>query len=320
VKSRRFLRWTAAVLAFVLVVFVFGWVPYWASGRVTVRRFQFPDRENAGLSPSSFSLPYEDVEFKAVDGVPLKGWWVPAAEPRGSVVLVHGLNRSRIEMVKKVPFLHGRGWNALLFDVRHHGESGGDVSTLGYLERQDVHAAIADARTRSAVPVVVWGVSLGAVAAMLAAAEDPSVVGVVSDSSYRSLRDTVTHHLALFRGFRWWLRIVPQWPVAEEVVFWIGRRGGFDPDAADVRAAAARLAGRPALFVCNSGDRRMPSEIAFELKAAVGEQAKVLVVPGDSHGGAYRDAKVPYETAVAGLLDEAEALSGDAARQVASER
>ena len=35
---------------------------------------------------------------------------------------------------------------------------------------------------------------------------------------------------------------------------------GFDPDAVDIRAAAARLAGRPCLFVCNSGDRRMPSD------------------------------------------------------------
>ena len=67
----------------------------------------------------------------------------------------------------------------------------------------------------------------------------------------------------------------------------------------DVRAAAARLAGRPALFVCNSGDRRMPPEIAFELKAAAGEHARVLVVPGNSHGGAWRDGTAAYERAVA---------------------
>ena len=95
------------------------------------------------------------------------------------------------------------------------------------------------------------------------------------------------------------MRVVPSWPVGDEVVYWIGRRGGFDPDAVDVRAAAARLAGRPALFVCNSGDRRMPSEIAFDLKAAAGDHASVLVVPGNSHGGAYRDGTAAYERAVA---------------------
>jgi len=252
-------------------------------------------------------LFFEDVSFSAPDGVTLKGWWVPAPEARGTVVLVHGLNRSRIEMVKKVPFLHKQGWNALLFDLRHHGESGGSASSFGFFEKQDVHAATAFARSRAQGPVVLWGVSLGGASATLAAAEDPGVAALVCDSSYRSLRDTVSHHLRLFRGFRWWLRIVPNWPVANEVVYWIGRRASFDPDAVDVRSAAAHLAPRPCLFVCNSGDRRMPSEIAFELKAAAGPQAHVLVVPGTSHGGAYRDGTAAYESAVTELLGAAAA-------------
>jgi pimeloyl-ACP methyl ester carboxylesterase len=208
-------------------------------------------------------------------------------------------------MIKKVPFLHGTGWNALLFDLRHHGTSGGEASTFGDRERLDVRAAKGYAGTRSLGPVVFWGVSLGAAAATLAAAEDPGVAGLVCDSTYRSLRDTVQHHLTLFRRFRWWLRLVPSWPVASEVVWWMGRRGGFDPDSVDLVAAASRLSGRPALFVCNSGDRRMPPEIAFELKAAAGENARVLVVPGKSHGGAWRDGTAAYERAVVELLEEA---------------
>jgi pimeloyl-ACP methyl ester carboxylesterase len=304
---RRWLKRAAVVLVLGLAVFVFGIAPFWLAGLATTRRFQFPDRENAGLTPASFQLTFQDVAFQSSDGVDLKGWWVPAGDPRGTVVLVHGLNRSRIEMVKKVPFLHAAGWNALLFDLRHHGDSGGKASTFGDRERLDVQAARAYAGTRSGGPVVLWGVSLGGAAAALAAAEDPTVAGLVCDSSYRSLRDTVRHHLTLFRRFRWWLRIVPSWPVASEVVWWMGRRGNFDPDAVDVVAAAARLSGRPVLFVCNSGDRRMPKEIAFELKAAAGESARVLVVPGDSHGGAWRDGTAAYEKAVGDLLAEAAA-------------
>jgi pimeloyl-ACP methyl ester carboxylesterase len=86
----------------------------------------------------------------------------------------------------------------------------------------------------------------------------------------------------------------------------MGRRAHFDPDAVDIRAAAAHLAGRPCLFVANSGDRRMPPEIAFELKAAAGPQAKVLIVPGQSHGEAYRDGTAAYETAVTEVLSASE--------------
>src|SRR4029450_959953 len=240
----KWLKRVGLVLVAALAIFIFGWAPYWLAGLATIRRVTYNDKENAGLTPKSFELPYEDVSFNAPDGVTLKGWWVPAPEARGTVVLVHGLNRSRIEMVKKVPFLHKQGWNALLFDLRHHGESGGSASSFGFFEKQDVHAATAFARTRAQGPVVLWGVSLGGASATLAAAEDPGVAALVCDSSYRSLRDTVSHHLTLFRGFRWWLRIVPNWPVANEVVYWIGRRAGFDPHHVDIRSAGAPSAPR----------------------------------------------------------------------------
>ena len=304
-KRLVWLKRVVAAAAVLVALFVFGWVPYWLAGIATSRRFQFPDKENAGLTPATFDLSFEDVGFRSGDGVELKGWWVPAAAPKGTVVMVHGLNRSRIEMVRRVPFVHQEGWNALLFDLRHHGASGGDTMTFGVKEKGDVEAAVRLAAERSPGPVVLWGVSLGGASVVFAAADDPKVAGVICDSSYRSLADTARHHLQLFRTFRWWLRLVPQWPVADLTIFWIGRRGGFDPATVDVRAAAGRLAGRPALFVANSGDRRMPKEIAFDLQAAVGRSAEVLIVPGESHGGAWRDGTAAYQAAAATLLESA---------------
>jgi pimeloyl-ACP methyl ester carboxylesterase len=317
---KRALKWAAALLLVALAVFVFGWVPYWMGGLATTRRFQFKDKENAGLTPGSFQLAYEDVSFRGRDGVTLRGWWVPVPDARGSVVLLHGLNRSRLEMVRKAPFVHAQGWNVLLFDLRHHGDSGGDRSTFGWLEKDDALAASDFARGRDGGPVVLWGVSLGAATATLAAAQDRGIAGVVVDSSYLTLRDTVEHHVRLFRGFRWWTRPIPSWPLGPEVVYWIGRRGGFDPDAIDVHSAAARLDPRPSLFVCNSGDRRMPPEVARALRAAAGPRASLLEVDGNSHGGAYRDGTRQYQAAVAALLEGvgrrvAHASAGDEGRE-----
>jgi pimeloyl-ACP methyl ester carboxylesterase len=157
---------------------------------------------------------------------------------------------------------------------------------------------------------VLWGISFGAATAVLAAAEDPQVAAVVCDSSFRSLRDTTRHHMKLFRRFGWWGHLVPTWPVAEEALFWFERRTGADPDRLDVEKAAAKLPPRPALFVANSGDRRMPQEIAFDLQKAAGERASVLVIPGTSHGGAWREGTAPYGEAVKRLLEEAAAGPG----------
>jgi pimeloyl-ACP methyl ester carboxylesterase len=304
-RKRVWLRRAAVTAVVLFAVFAFGWAPYYLAGIATTHRFQFPDRENAGLTPKDFKLAYDDVSFASSDGTKLGGWWVPAPSPKGTVVMVHGLNRSRIEMVKRVPFVHDAGWNALLFDLRHHGESGGAATTFGAKEKKDVEAAASLARERSPGPVVLWGVSLGGASVVLAAAEDPTIAGVICDSSYRSLSDTVHHHLQLFRHFRWWLQLVPSWPTAEITTFWMGRRGVFDPGVVDIQAAAARLAGRPALFVANSDDVRMPKEIAFDLQHAVGPGAEVLIVPGKSHGGAWRDGTAAYSAAATVLLDAA---------------
>ncbi len=314
-RKRVWLRRAAGAALVLFALFAFGWAPYYLAGIATTRRFQFPDRENGGLTPADFKLGYENVSFASSDGTRLQGWWVPTAAPKGTVVMVHGLNRSRIEMVRRVPFVHAAGWNALLLDLRHHGASGGEATTFGAKEKQDVEAATRLARERSPGPVVLWGVSLGGASVVLAAADDPAIAGVICDSSYRSLADTVRHHLQLFRRWRWWLQVVPRWPVADLTIFWIGRRGGFDPGVVDVQAAAARLAGRPALFVANSEDVRMPKEIAFDLQAAAGPGAEVLVVPGKSHGGAWRDGTAAYEAAATALLDAAS--RGTAARVAA---
>jgi hypothetical protein len=300
---RRLAR-VALGLAGLFLFLVLVVAPWWLVSRLVRGRFVYPDRENAGLTPASFQLAFDDVSFTASDGVSLQGWWVPAAPARGSVVLVHGLNRSRIEMIRKVPFLHARGWNALLYDSRHHGRSGGDRSSFGWFERHDVRAAVAEAGRRSPGPVVVWGISMGAAGTILAAAEDPAIAGVVADSSYRNLEDTVRHHLGAVGRMRPWLRVVPTGLLAAESLFWIRRIAGFDTGDADIVKAAGRLGGRPALFVANAGDWRMPSEIAFELKAAAGDRARVLVAPGKKHAGAFKEATAAYESAVAEVLDD----------------
>ena len=308
-------RITVGVVGLVLFL-TFGYAPYWLAGIATTRRFQFPDKENADLTPASFQLASEDVVFRSTDGTELKAWWVPAQPAKGSVVMVHGLNRSRIEMLRRAPFVHAAGWNALLIDLRHHGASGGGATTFGAKEKEDVKAAARYVRERSPGPVVEWGVSLGGASVVMAAAEDPDVAGVICDSTYRSLDDTVRHHLAYVRHFRWWLRLVPSWPGADLALFWMGRRGGFDPRSVDVEAAASHLRGRPTLFVANSEDWRMPKEIAFALKAAVGDTAEVLVVPGKSHGGAWRDGTAAYSEAAAVVLKAAE---GGTATRVATQ-
>ena len=293
------------LLVFALAFFVFGFVPYFLVHRIVIRGFTLPDRENTEYVRNSFKIEREDITLTSSDGVKVSGWWIPAANPRGTVVLVHGLNRTRIEMAKKVDPLHSWGFNCILIDLRHHGNSGSHPTTFGLTERLDVRAAVDFALSRSPAPVVLWGVSLGGASVTLEAADDPRVAGLITDSSYDTLPNTTRHHIRLFRHFTWYFTLIPQWPTSSIVLFWMKRLGGFDPAQVDVVAAAARMNGRPSLFVANRGDQRIPFEIAAEMNRLAGPRSHLILTESKSHGGAWRDARGPYEAAVKQLLDEA---------------
>ncbi len=304
-------RWLKRILLLLFLgvtFFLFGFVPYTLGGIATRQRFTRQDIENTEYVAKSFTIAREDITLTTSDGVPISGWWIPAQNPRGTVVLVHGLNRTRIEMVKRVEPLHAWGFNCILIDLRHHGASGGERSTFGLTEKLDVRAATDFALSKSLGPVVLWGVSLGGATVTLAAADDFRVAGLITDSSYDTLPNTVRHHLRLFRGFRFYgipaLKLVPQWPTADLVLFWIKQRGGFDPEDVDVLAAASKIQGRPSLFVANRGDARIPFVIAEKMRTLAGPKSQMLLTDSKSHGGAWRDAREPYEAAVKRLLDE----------------
>ena len=286
------------VLGFLVAGFFLGVVPWFFTEIVTHRRFHYPD-SNDGKSPASYGLNARWVEFKSTDGIALKGWYIPAPGPaRGTIIYCHGLNRTRIEMLPRAQFGVRLGYNALLFDLRHHGQGEGNLTTLGYQERFDILGAVhfALAEQKAERPVIVWGVSMGAAAALLAAAESPEISAVISDSSFLSLSDTVKHHLKLFLH-------LPAFPIAYEVMYWTAWRGGYRPADFDLEKAVERIGDRPILFVGVMGDRRMPPAVAEELFARDASPGKKLaILPGNRHGEGFNQAREQYEKAVTEFL------------------
>jgi pimeloyl-ACP methyl ester carboxylesterase len=286
---------TLAVLA---AGFFLLFVPWFVVNIGTKGRYHYPD-PNDGKTPISYGMNFKWVEFPSTDGIVLKGWYVPAASAaRGTIVYCHGLNRTRIEMLPMAAFGHQLGYNGLLFDLRHQGASGGELTTLGYQERWDVIAAVRYAlyQQRATGPVILWGISMGAAAALMAAAQSTEVAAVISDSSFSSLRATVEHHWKLFFH-------LPSFPFADEIVYWIAWRGGFRPSDFDLVKAVVRIGDRPVLFVALQEDRRMPPSIAQTLYShAASPQKALIVLPGHRHGEGFNQATEQYEMAVKQFL------------------
>lgn len=150
--------------------------------------------------PSSFAfaqtprtaagLDYEDIEFAAPNNEPLRGWLIPAADDakRLAVIVLHGSGGDRSGALGIAPMLHEAGAAVAAIDLRENGLSGGSGrgQAIGIREAQDAIAAAAEMRRRGYDKVVLLGCSLGASAAILAAAQDDSIDGVIADSALSS--------------------------------------------------------------------------------------------------------------------------------------
>lgn len=171
------------------------------------RLMMLPLRGPLSRTPAAEGMPFEDVTFAATDGVPLRGWFVPAAAAAGAgterarrptVVIVHGWLWNRLGNVAgRVPFrdrdvdlmvpakaLHAHGFNVLMMDVSNHGESGRRFpTTYGPWESRDLVGAVNWLRARPDVDgdrLGILGLSMGGATALYAAPECQPIKAILA--------------------------------------------------------------------------------------------------------------------------------------------
>ena len=282
-------------LAGIFLVLFVG-VPLGGSLLITNTSFSFPD--SGPSDPAEMGLDVTAVRFESEDGVALYGWWNPGEDGWPVIVFVHGLNRSRIELLERAAESRRRGYGTLLFDLRNHGESDRAFTTLGIDESIDVCAA--EAFVESSAPgrsIALWGVSLGASTALLSANHCSGAIAAIADSSFLSFEETVSHHFELITP-------LPSFPIANILIEITRRRMDFTLDEGDVELAVANHPDLAVLFIAGTDDERMPPDVARRLHAASSNpNSEILVINGARHGQAFQEAPRRYLAAVFGFLD-----------------
>lgn len=169
---------------------------------------------NAGrehvATPADRGLAWEAVTLTTEDDVALDAWWVPAPEPRASLLFFHGNAGNISHRLESIAQFHRLGLSVLIVDYRGYGRSEGRPSEAG--TALDARAAWQWLRDVVSEPdeIVVFGRSLGAaVAAELAASleqQQAAPAAVILESPFRSV-PALAQQLYPFLPVRWLARI-----------------------------------------------------------------------------------------------------------------
>lgn len=227
---------------------------------------------------SDFSaLQAEQVSFAGVDGVSLHGRFFRGQSP-ATIVLTHGYGGSQDEMLPVVDMLVAGGFSVLSYDTRSSVSSGGKA-TLGHLETEDLLAAVDYVSARPDTDperIGALGVSAGGAMTVLAAARDPRIKALVSDSGWSDVLHWIgPGALRSFHGVK---------PLARLALWLLEIRSGGK--FAELRPASVigRISPRPVLLIHGEADAVVPMTDGIEGLAAAGTGCELWVLPGAGHG------------------------------------
>jgi pimeloyl-ACP methyl ester carboxylesterase len=287
--SRWYTKLLIVILAFVFfallaTVVISGVLTYWIVK---------PQRTSSEINMASFPGRPDEVDFTVPGSAGnRRGWFFPGFRGAPTVVLLHGYESSRGELLTLVSALQDHQYNVFVFDFAAHGANAG-VTTFGYREADEVRAAIDALAKRNDVDAArfgLWGYNLGAYAALREAEKDPRVRALALDAVYDYPRQMVKIGVEKtgVGGF-------PMMVKSAQMCFeWMNYEHKSDPP---LSAKLSRMAGVPMLFI-EAADDPEPASITREMFLKASEPREQAVIPHGNFVNLPDDEKREYENRV----------------------
>lgn len=176
-------------------------------------------------SIDTFPVPHQTINIKTSDGVNLQSWYAvknsdTIDKPKGTVILFHGHGGNKNGVIREATAFYKMGYNILLVDFRAHGNSAGNICTIGFTETKDVKAAYNYIQQKGEKNIILYGISLGAATIIKSVAIDSiNPNKIIVEMPFGNLYDAVKGRLRVMH--------LPQEPFATLLTFWGGVEQGF---------------------------------------------------------------------------------------------
>lgn len=307
----RLVRWLMVALLLVVCLLAFGYAGI--STYIATKLIYEPQMPLAG-TPSKYGLVFHYVTFPArEDGIQLKGWFIPGVLPDGrltvdrTIILIHGMRQNRTERLDLSAIFARRGYAVLAFDMRGSGESPAAPLSFGLYEQRDILGAVdflrsgplPDAALGRPRVIAGYGVSMGGTALILAAAKEPAIRAVVTDSATADYLPVLKRDIPKRSGLP--AAFTPGTLAVVAVLYGVKMYGAgyYGERPVDV---ISRIAPRPIFLIHGTADTEIPPSHLDQLYAsatsAPNAHVQKLLVPGAKHAMAFYVLGEPYVTRV----------------------
>lgn len=177
----------------------------------------------------------------------------PPAAPKATIVVLHGYQDAKEDMMHWALYLAQAGYRVVLVDLRGHGRSTGKWIGYGAFETHDLEQVLDDLQKRGLThgPVGVLGLSYGASVGLQLAGHDRRVGAVAALEPFANPRRAVVHFARAVVP-----RLVENWTARDfaRTEDRAGRMAGFSWQKADVLKSVAQTKA-PVLYIHAAHDR-----------------------------------------------------------------
>ncbi len=166
---------------------------------VLVYKISNPGAVAEAVNPSHYLLPSLEVEITAGQGTKIPAWWIPGLKNAPGIILSTGYGMSRSDALSLAARLHNNGYNLLIYAQRGSIPYPQKASTLGLYEADDMLEAVRLLQSRpesDRTRLGIWGVDIGAYAALKAASEFPEILAIAADNPYETVDDFLNYRIA----------------------------------------------------------------------------------------------------------------------------
>jgi len=239
----------------------------------TWRLFTGPRQAKSYITESP-SFEFDTITLKTAKGISIDAWYSHTdSASKGTVILFHGITANKGMVISEASEFRYQGYDVLMVDFRAHGNSGGQTTTIGVKEAEEVKLAYDYITGKGGKSIFLWGNSMGAVVVAKAIADlGLKPAGVDLEMPFGSLQSHLQARARVlgFGGF-------PEKPFGFFVSFWMGVERGFNGFKQKTSSYAKKV-NCPVLMQWGARDNYVQKSETDRIYEAIASANKKLVI------------------------------------------